>query len=660
VLIVIGLGTMFAVMRNPAPFRGTLPPVQTSRSAGIIISGSEFITVPAGSSATMYVAGIDRDRTTNRTINGVVQTEDILTDAALPNGATLQRCIYTGYFGATPIQVSMYCLTYAPTNADIGDHTIVLRAKEFGTGTPSDSPLPVTFNVTGSPSSTDMRATLSSLTPITTPLGLPFVTRFTVGNSGTSTGTNVQLSVNLPTGFGYYPSLSSSYCTHGTGPVVCNLPNFPPNSVAVFDIAMTPLDQTTCLTTVQISGTTTAAGVDPNPTNNTSSPHIVTVSCPPPVSSSSSSSSFDLALISIEGDDPTLNQPHVFQMIVSNSGSGIATNVRVLVPVPSGFGFTPSLSNPLCTREGTNPVSCNLGTFGRRATVLGVALTPLNSNLCNSSTAILAQVTSDESDTNDINLGNNALIFSPTISCSSSSSSSSSENNAGLLFTAVASQTAARGGDLVNTYTLQNTGTVPHNNVTITVPLPTGNGISFKSSAICSPVGSNIVCNLGTLQANMTGITPAAIAYAVGFGATCPSTFTSVATLTSSLLGTPLTRTLQVPITCLPTLSYCCKAGGICEEGVGCSQTQAQCRASCGVNSSSSSSSSSSIPTSALCGNGSIDGTEECDDGKQCAPFGTACTTNADCASGQTCQTWDGDGCFANCSIMFPPDSIFP
>ena len=57
------------------------------------------------------------------------------------------------------------------------------------------------------------------------------------------------------------------------------------------------------------------------------------------------------------------------------------------------------------------------------------------------------------------------------------------------------------------------------------------------------------------------------------------------------------------------------------------------------------------------CGDGMVMGDEECDDGKQCGPFGssaynTACTDDGDCAAvpgSDGCATRDGDGCEANC-----------
>lgn len=59
-----------------------------------------------------------------------------------------------------------------------------------------------------------------------------------------------------------------------------------------------------------------------------------------------------------------------------------------------------------------------------------------------------------------------------------------------------------------------------------------------------------------------------------------------------------------------------------------------------------------SCPSPPVCGNGVVEGGEQCDDGSVCvgSPELVDCDDPSDCASGQTCRTLGGDGCAANCT----------
>ncbi len=168
ILIATGCGAFFVIMRSTASFRGALPPTQTTRPASIIMSAAEFTTIPTGTGARIYIAGFDRDRpAAQRNINGVVQTEDITTDTALPSGATLTRCNYTGYFGTTPITVSVYCLQWTPSTAHIGTHPLAFRAREYDTGTFGTDVSTLTLIVNNASSSST--SSVQPLVSITTP-----------------------------------------------------------------------------------------------------------------------------------------------------------------------------------------------------------------------------------------------------------------------------------------------------------------------------------------------------------------------------------------------------------------------------------------------------------------------------------------------------------
>jgi len=57
--------------------------------------------------------------------------------------------------------------------------------------------------------------------------------------------------------------------------------------------------------------------------------------------------------------------------------------------------------------------------------------------------------------------------------------------------------------------------------------------------------------------------------------------------------------------------------------------------------------------TQSLCGNGGVDGGEDCDDGAVCfggSNQGNACTHNSQCPGGGECRAAGGDGCASNCS----------
>lgn len=168
ILAAAGFGVALSIMQGPTSLRALLPPVQTSRPAGIIMSSADFTTVLTGTSTTIYIAGVDRDRpSSQRRINGVLQTEDIVADTALPSGATLTRCNYTGSSGTTPITVSVYCLQWTPSVTHLGSYPLVFRAREYGTGTWSDTPSALTLTVSnGSPSSSSTSSSI--VTPFVT------------------------------------------------------------------------------------------------------------------------------------------------------------------------------------------------------------------------------------------------------------------------------------------------------------------------------------------------------------------------------------------------------------------------------------------------------------------------------------------------------------
>ena len=62
----------------------------------------------------------------------------------------------------------------------------------------------------------------------------------------------------------------------------------------------------------------------------------------------------------------------------------------------------------------------------------------------------------------------------------------------------------------------------------------------------------------------------------------------------------------------------------------------------------------SPTPGMALCGNGIVEGDEECDDGGGCrdgSNDGTLCTDDTSCTGGGTCQPAGADGCAVNCTF---------
>jgi uncharacterized repeat protein (TIGR01451 family) len=159
-----------------------------------------------------------------------------------------------------------------------------------------------------------------------------------VGNSGPGTLTAATVTVQLPSGVVFEPSLSSGACGAAGAVVTCAVSTLPPGSGGVFEVAITP----GVAGVLSLTFTASAAQTDRDLSNN-SQTELTTVVAEADVRLQLSSSAVPLYA----------GQPFFVSAAVFNSGPAPATNVPAVLRFPAGLSV---LSGASCVPDGPESV----------------------------------------------------------------------------------------------------------------------------------------------------------------------------------------------------------------------------------------------------------------------------------------------------------------
>ncbi len=216
-----------------------------------------------------------------------------------------------------------------------------------------------------------------------------------IANAGPSTATNVVVSDTLPAGMTFAAG-SSAACVAG---VTCTIPSMASGGTAsltvVVDIDPTVADATLLTNDAAI----TSDAADPDPSNNGSSVDTLV------------SRAADLGIVKTAPASASPGESVTYDIVVTNAGPSIATNVIIADTMPTGVTATAVAgTGALCASSGT-AFSCSAGSLapGGTITVTVTALidpaAPDGATLTNTAT-----VSADEDDPNAANDSNSAPI----------------------------------------------------------------------------------------------------------------------------------------------------------------------------------------------------------------------------------------------------------
>lgn len=174
-----------------------------------------------------------------------------------------------------------------------------------------------------------------------------------VFNGGPDPATGVTLTVQLPSEIAYRGS-NNPGCAATGHTVTCALGSRGMNTAADFEIFGQAVSTGSTVTQASV----TANESDPDPSNNSAS---VAIQVTP-------STTADLSLGMAENPNPAnVGDSIHFSVSYGSEGPGNATNAKVTDQLPSGLTFLPSESDPTCTVDATNTVTCALGTIWPRS-----------------------------------------------------------------------------------------------------------------------------------------------------------------------------------------------------------------------------------------------------------------------------------------------------
>jgi uncharacterized repeat protein (TIGR01451 family) len=300
--------------------------------------------------------------------------------------------------------------------------------------------------------------------------GSPIGFLITVTNNGTGVAKNVTISDALPTGSGIVWSDDSADCSITSNVLSCNFGDLA--SGASRSVHLTsPTTEQSC----KAYPNTATADADNNPAVTASS--SITVQCP------------DIS-VSKTADAATVNagSPIGFLITVSNAGPGLAKDVTLNDPLPTGTGIVWGIDG------GTGAASCGIASdvlscsFGDLAAGASLTVHVSSATTAQSCKAYPNTATADAS--NDAPVTASATT---TVECAS------------IAITKVADAASVSAGDPIGfTITVTNNGAGSATNVTVNDALPTNTGLSWTidggaNAGDCSISSGNLSCNFGTM-----------------------------------------------------------------------------------------------------------------------------------------------------------------
>jgi uncharacterized repeat protein (TIGR01451 family) len=304
-----------------------------------------------------------------------------------------------------------------------------------------------------------------------------------MANLGPSTATDVRLTVQLPTGLRFEPSMSDSSCTESAGMVTCSFASWDANAAGVIVLSATA----TTPGLIDLTFHVTANEPDPHRANNTS------------VETTQVNEAIEADLSIAVGDaQGYAGQPIFLSVGVFNGGPADATGITVTLEFPSGLALAEGEQGSCTVGEG-GTTTCQLG-FGSIPSGRGSAR-PIE---LHSDTAGTYSVTGSVSaDQPDPNTSNNSDVGTVAVHPAADLSVSKADS----------SDPAKPGQKLTYTVTVTNSGPSPATEVKLfdTWNTDVSGGavlLSFTpTQGSCAQTGAaSIECQLGTIAAGANAV----------------------------------------------------------------------------------------------------------------------------------------------------------
>ena len=328
--------------------------------------------------------------------------------------------------------------------------------------------------------STDLEVTLTASARV--PINSPLTYTITVNNKGSEPANGIILVDTLPAGVTFAPAQSSQGCSYdaNTNQVTCSLGELQPQTTTAATITViTPATVITNTLTNQVVVTSNQA--DGNLANNIAEKSTQL---------SETVSKVDLKTeMTSNLETASINSSLIYTVTTTNLGPDLANNVVVTSTLPTGVTYDTEANKNLPCTNNASKVTCQLGSL----TVNQPNLVPIHVTTSQTpgTVTFTAEVTSDDFDT--VSANNNA---------------SKAVTIANLQFDLVIVDVVANpntginvGSDLTYSVTIANNGATQASGVTLTTTLPPQ--VSYISSTpVCTHVGGQVTCELGTLNAN--------------------------------------------------------------------------------------------------------------------------------------------------------------
>lgn len=307
--------------------------------------------------------------------------------------------------------------------------------------------------------------------PVT--VGNSLVYTVTVTNAGPQAATNVEVTDTLPAGLTADSISQGNFTCNGVGSnvVTCTLGSLAVGSDS-FDITVTP-DSAGTITNTAVAG---ADQIDNDPGNNT----IVLDTTVNPAGVPNT----DLSITKTASPDPAfVNQPLVYTLTVSNTGSNQAIDVTVTdtLPLPAQSINAGVFS---CTGLGTNSIDCSLASLpaGSNESIEITVIPTTTGNISNT-----ASVNAENAEVDQVTIQTTVNQGSANLSIDKSADPDP----------AIVNQ------PLVYTLTVSNTGPNTASNVVVTDTLPAGLAVTAITPgpefSACSQAGNVITCTVANL-----------------------------------------------------------------------------------------------------------------------------------------------------------------